>query len=99
MPGAAGVGGSDGADAQMYGLIVSGRGLVPYVDSSFRVESGMAPVELVVSSGLHSAGKVSDDDCAFCDFFGGLDDEQEEEDETEEEEEETDSTASEGDQT
>ena len=70
MPGASGLGGSNGADAQVYGLIVSGSGLVPYVDSAFRVEAGMAPVELVVSSGLHSAGKVTDDDCAFCDLFG-----------------------------
>ena len=99
MPGAAGIGGSDGADAHVYGLIVSGSGLVPYVDSSFRVESGMAPVELVVSAGQYSAGKVTDDDCAFCDLFGTFNDQQEdEEDETpeEEEEEETDSTSSEG---
>ena len=99
MPSASGVGGSDGADAQVYGLVVSGSGLVPYVDSSFRVEAGMAPVELVVSSGQYSAGKVTDDDCAFCDLFGTFNDQQEEEeDETpeEEEEEETDSTSSEG---
>ena len=76
-----------GEGAQVYGLIVSGSGLVPYVDSSFRVESGMAPVELVVSSGQYSAGKATDDDCAFCDFFGVFNDVQEEEaDETEEEE-------------
>ena len=97
--GASGVGGSDGADAQVYGLIVSGSGLVPYVDSSFRVESGMAPVELVVSSGQHSAGKVTDDDCAFCDLFGAFNDAEDddaEEEETQEEEAETDSTSSEG---
>ena len=94
MPGASGIGGSDGADGQVYGLIVSGSGLVPYVDSSFRVESGMAPVELVVSSGQYSAGKATDDDCAFCDLFGTFNDQQEEEEE--EEEAETDSTSSEG---
>ena len=106
--GASGVGGSDGADAHVYGLIVSGSGLVPYVDSSFRVEAGMAPVELVVSSGQHSAGKATDDDCAFCDLFGTFNDQQEEEEDetpeeeeeedetTEEEEDETDSTSSEG---
>ena len=94
MPGASGIGGLNGADAQVYGLIVSGSGLVPYVDSSFRVEAGMAPVELVVSSGLPSAGKATDDDCAFCDLFGTFNDQQE--DETEEEEAETDSTSSEG---
>ena len=88
MPGASGIGRSDGADAQVYGLIVSGSGLVPYVDSSFRVESGMAPVELVVSSGQYSAGKATDDDCAFCDLFGTFNDQQEEEeDETPEDEE------------
>ena len=81
MPGASGIGGSDGADAQVYGLIVSGSGLVPYVDSAFRVESGMAPVELVVSSGQYSAGKTTDDDCAFCDLFGTFNDQQEEEEE------------------
>ena len=79
MPGASGIGGSNGADVQVYGLIVSGSGLVPYVDSAFRVESGMAPVELVVSSGLHSAGKATDDDCAFCDLFGTFNNQQEEE--------------------
>ena len=81
MPGASGIGRSDGADAQVYGLIVSGSGLVPYVDSAFRVESGMAPVELVVSSGQYSAGKATDDDCAFCDLFDTFNDQQEEEEE------------------
>ena len=95
MPSAAG-GGSHGEGEQEYGLVVSGSGLVPYKDSSFRVEAGMAPVELVVSSGLPSAGKVTDDDCAFCDLFGAFNDEQEEEEDETEEEEETDSTASEG---
>ena len=69
-------GGSDGAESQVYGLIVSGEGLAPYVDSSFRVEAGMAPVELVVSSG-HSGGKAADDDCAFCDLLDALHDEEE----------------------
>ena len=76
MPGASGIGGSAGEGAHVYGLIVSGRGLVPYVDSSFRVEGGMAPVELVVLSG-HSGGKAADDDCAFCDLFDALNDEEE----------------------
>ena len=70
-------GGSDRAESQVYGLIVSGSGLVPYVDSAFRVEAGMAPVELVVSVGPHSAGKATDDDCAFCDLFDSLNDEEE----------------------
>ena len=65
VPGVSGGGGSDRQDAQVYGLIVSGNGLVPYMDSAFRVESGMAPVELVVS-----AGKATDDDCPLCGFLG-----------------------------
>ena len=98
MPGASGIGGSNGADGHVYGLIVSGSGLVPYVDPAFRVESGMAPVELVVSEGPYSAGKATDDDCAFCDLFGTFNDQQEEEadDETPEEEATADSTSSEG---
>ena len=81
MPGASGDGGSNGEGAQAYGLIVSGSGLVPYADPAFRVEAGMAPVELVVSEGQHSAGKATDDDCAFCDLFGAFNDQQEEEEE------------------
>ena len=76
IPGASSVGGSNGAESQVYGLLVSGAGLAPYVDSSFRVESGMAPVELVVSSG-HWGGKAADDDCAFCDLFDALNDDEE----------------------
>ena len=93
MPGASGVGGSDGEGGHVYGLVVSGSGLVPYVDSSFGVESGMAPVELVVSEGPYSAGKATDDDCALCDFLGAFNDQPEE---TPEEEAEADSTSSEG---
>ncbi|MDE2807295.1 MAG: T9SS type A sorting domain-containing protein [Gemmatimonadota bacterium] len=96
MPGMFGVGGSDGDGGQVYGLIVSGSGLTPYVDSSFWVESGMAPVELVVSSGFHSAGKATDDD--FLDLFGAFNDQAEEEaDEAEEEAE--DATEEEEDET
>ena len=101
-----GVSGVGGPAEGVYGLIVSGSGLVPYVDSSFRVEAGMAPVELVVSSGLPSAGKATDDDCAFCDLFDSFNDEedeeeeeedvQEEEEEATEEEEETDNTSNQG---
>ena len=91
----AALGGDPNREAEVYGLIVSGEGLVPYVDSSFRVEADMAPVELVVSAGQHSAGKATDDDCALCDLFGAFGEQQEEE-AAAEEEEETDSTASEG---
>ena len=79
MPGEFDVGGTDGEDAQEYGLVVSGSGLIPYVDSGFRVEAGMAPVELVVSEGVYSAGKATDDDCPLCSFLGGFNDQQEEE--------------------
>ena len=37
-------------DAPVYGLTVSGEGLVPYVDPAFRVEAGMTPVEVVVAA-------------------------------------------------
>ncbi len=70
-------GGSRSDGEQVYGLIVSGEGLAPYVDSSFRVEAGMAPVELVVQAGQHLAGKATDDDCAFCDLFDVLNDDDE----------------------
>ena len=56
----------------------------------------MAPVELVVSSGPHSAGKATDD-CALCDLFGAFNDQQEEEEaEATEEEEEEETTEEEG---
>jgi len=35
---------------QTYGLVVSGAGVVPYVDAAFAVRAGMAPVEFVVES-------------------------------------------------
>ena len=49
-------------DSRVYRLTVSGQGLVPYVDPTFRVEAGMAPVELVVETlGLDPANKATDD--------------------------------------
>ena len=33
-----------------YGIVVSGTGVVPYVDAAFEVRAGMAPVEFVVES-------------------------------------------------
>ena len=78
LPSVSGDGRPDGEDAQVYGLVVSGEGLAPYVDSSFRVEAGMTPVELVVSAGRHQAGKATDDG-AFSDLFDALNDAQEEE--------------------
>lgn len=38
------------AAEQTYGLVVSGAGVVPYVDAAFAVRPGMAPVELVVEA-------------------------------------------------
>ena len=38
------------AMAPVYGLTVSGPGLVPYVDPAFRVGTGMAPLEMVVEA-------------------------------------------------
>ena len=77
LSGASGIGGPNGERGQVYGLIVSDSGLVPYVDPAFRIEEGMAPVELVMSSGLHSAGKATDDDCAFCDLLNAFNDQEE----------------------
>ena len=56
-------------EARVYGLLVEGAGLVPYMDEAFRVEVGMAPVELVVSAGSYWAGKVTKA-CALCGFLG-----------------------------
>ena len=58
-----------GDEAPVYGLIVEGPGLVPYMDPAFRVEVGMAPVELVVSAGSYWAGKATKA-CALCGFLG-----------------------------
>ena len=52
-PAASSGGDPHGEEASVYRLIVEGRGLTPLIDSAFRVEAGMAPVELVVSSGRH----------------------------------------------
>ena len=38
-----------------YGLVVSGAGVVPYVDTAFEVRAGMAPVEFVVESVVGTA--------------------------------------------
>ena len=41
----------DGVEsAPVYGLTISGPGLVPYVDPAFRVEAGMPPLDLVVQA-------------------------------------------------
>ena len=43
-------GSRNGESAPVYGLTVSGPGLVPYIDPAFRVEAGMAPLDLVVEA-------------------------------------------------
>ena len=47
----------------VYGLTVSGPGLVPFVDPAFRVEAGMPPLDLVVEArgSVASAKAVSSD--------------------------------------
>ena len=49
--------------APVYGLIVSGSGLTPYVDPAFRVEASMPPLDLVVEApgSLPTAKAVSSD--------------------------------------
>ena len=37
-------------ETPVYGLTVSGPGLVPYVDPAFRVEAGMAPAEVMLAA-------------------------------------------------
>ena len=53
----------------VYGLTVTGYGLVPYVDPAFRVEAGMAPVDLVVQE----AGNVPRDKVAASGLLGDVD--------------------------
>ena len=44
------VGATSEPSERTYGLVVSGVGVVPYVDAAFKVRAGMAPVEFVVES-------------------------------------------------
>ena len=47
-------------EAPVYGLTVSAPGRVPYVDAAFRVESGMAPLDVVLEAPGHlPSGKVA----------------------------------------
>ena len=63
------------AQDREYGLVVSGQGIAPYMVPDFRIQAGMAPVELVVEA--HPAGTVLGDACAFCDLFDALNDDDE----------------------
>ena len=58
--GAAPVEDEAGEMAPVYGLIVSGPGLVPYIDPAFRLEAGMPPLDLVVEApGSVSSAKAA----------------------------------------
>ena len=49
------------AQDREYGLVVSGQGIAPYIVPAFRVEAGMAPVDLVVeASGSTPRPKVAE---------------------------------------
>ncbi len=67
--------GEDGEASPVYGLTVSGPGLVPYVDPAFRVEAGMAPLEVVVEApgGVPSAKVASNGILGDVDNTGGVD--------------------------
>ena len=57
------------AGTGVYGLTVSGTGLVPYVDADFRVEAGMVPVDLVVQE----AGNIPREKAAASGVLGDVD--------------------------
>ena len=44
----------------VHGLVVSGRGLVPYVDPMFRLDGGRGPVDIVVEEASSARGKVTE---------------------------------------
>ena len=73
--------GEEGERASVYGLTVSGPGLVPYVDSAFRIERAMGPLDLVVEApgrlppakAASSGGILGDvDNTGGVDFFDAL---------------------------
>ncbi|MCY3737074.1 MAG: leucine-rich repeat domain-containing protein [Gemmatimonadaceae bacterium] len=80
LEGASGAG-EDGGRAPVYGLTVSGPGVVPYVDPAFRVQAGMASVDVVVEApgrvppakAASSGGILGDvDNTGSVDFFDAL---------------------------
>ena len=73
--------GENGEGAPVYGLTVSGSGLVPYIDPAFRLEAGMPPLDLVVEApgsvpsakAASSNGILGDvDNTGSVDFFDAL---------------------------
>ena len=80
-PGSGGEAGQGGEAPPVYGLTVSGPGLVPYVDPDFRVEAGMAPLEVVIEApGSAPSAKAASsdrilgdvDNTGAADFFDAL---------------------------
>ena len=82
--GASGGSGSTGEGIPVYGLVVSGSGIAPYVVADLGLQAGMAPMELVVEA--HPAGKAVGDDDSLFDLSDLFSDDQEEEEETPKEE-------------
>ena len=77
--GLTGLGSQAAEAAPVYGLTVSGPGLVPFVDPAFRVESGLAPMDVVLEAGHLPSGKVASgailgdvDNTGGVDFFDAL---------------------------
>ena len=66
LPGASGGSGAAGEGVPVYGLVVSGSGIAPYVVADLGIQAGMAPVELVVEA--HPAGKILGDDGSLFDL-------------------------------
>ena len=73
--------GEDGERASVFGLTISGPGLVPYVDPAFRIEGAMGPLDLVVGAPgrlppakvVSSGGILGDvDNTGGVDFFDAL---------------------------
>ena len=73
--------GRNGEPAPVYGLTVSGRGLVAYVNPAFRVEASMGPLDLVVEApGSDPSAKAASsdrilgdvDNTGSVDFFDAL---------------------------
>ena len=70
----------DVESAPVYGLTVSGPGLIPYIDPAFRIEADTAPLDLVVeAAGSSPRAKVSSggilgdvDNTGSVDFFDAL---------------------------
>ena len=94
LSGASGGSGVAGEGPPVYGLVVSGSGVAPYVVADFGIQAGMAPVELVVEA--HPAGKALGDDGSLFDLFDLFNTLKKEEEDAAAEEAQTDSTSIQG---